>query len=445
MGNKSTTQNDSKETPIKPPPISRKSFELFLQCLNKLPFKLAEEQFEDIIYDLEEKTYPENTTVLKAGQPALGIFVIVEGCCNVLASNGLTVINQLKKHDIFGEISSLYDIPCTCTVQVDVNEECRVVFLEYSKIKNMVCTDRDLVPMEKWFIKQSYIDCSSLFSLNQVSKIVIQNQMLHCPLFHGWTEDAISYIYDQLQKESIEIYQPGVCLTFENDEEMHIMILLKGAVELIKDQKHIASFSSVDGCFCFHDDSLFVEDAKQLFTIKSTTTCQIVTFTQEHFQAVMENFAMESSKLMGWCHRWNTFYENTTVVMDNYSELVYHPLLICTLKETELFSSASHTFLCRLILGTVFKIHDKNSCILEVDSNNRSNKIIVLLIKGSAEVFDGSKNQNLASGDLFYFHASQSGSKYIKAITECVVGYISSNLTQTIMSEFPEMVISLDW
>lgn len=446
MGNKSTTKNkipESLETPIKPPPISRSSFELFIQCLHKLPFTLTEDQFENIIYDLEERTFSCNTTVIKAGQGALGIFVIVNGSCNVFASDDLTVINQLKKYDIFGEVSSLYDVPCTCTIQVGNDDNCHVVFLEYSKIKSMIHADSDLVPMEKWFIQKNYIDCASLFPLNQISKVVIISQMVQCPLFYDWSDNAINHLYEEIQKDYIEIYQPGVCIAVENDEEANIIILLNGDVEIIRNGKYVASLSSSDGCFCFQDESLFLENTRQLFTIKSITTCQIVTFTQEHFESITEMFATESSKLLCWCQKWNSFYENTDkTVMENYPDLIYYPILISTLKNTGLFSLSSHKFLYRLILGMVFTIHNSNNYILKVDNTDIQN--IIILLKGSAEVFDGSKNLNLLTGDLFYFRSKQSGNKYIKATSECVVGYISNDLLQMVMDEFPDSVINLE-
>jgi len=51
------------------------------------------------------------------GDSAKGIFIIIEGSVNVVSENGKHVLATLQEGDYFGEISVLFDCPCTARVQ----------------------------------------------------------------------------------------------------------------------------------------------------------------------------------------------------------------------------------------------------------------------------------------------------------------------------------------
>lgn len=57
----------------------------------------------------------EQTVIL--GDNAKGIFIIIEGAVNVVSENGQHVLATLQEGHYFGEISVLFDCPCTARVQ----------------------------------------------------------------------------------------------------------------------------------------------------------------------------------------------------------------------------------------------------------------------------------------------------------------------------------------
>ena len=64
--------------------------------------------------------------------------MIVSGTCEVLGSDGVTVVRCLQKGDFCGEISSLYGQCCSCTVVCGGAAECRAVFLPIKRINELL-------------------------------------------------------------------------------------------------------------------------------------------------------------------------------------------------------------------------------------------------------------------------------------------------------------------
>ena len=175
MGNKSSSdsmvtlnedENDDNErhVPSPKPSVSKSSSELFIKVLRQFSLPLNEVEVQDLRYNLEEIVYTPNTTILHEGSKGVGIFVIVKGTCNIIASDGQTTMRQLTQNEIFGEVSSVYDISCTCSVKVN-SEDCTLLFLNISKTKRLfTITENNQIPLRQWFIQQGYLDSACLFS-----------------------------------------------------------------------------------------------------------------------------------------------------------------------------------------------------------------------------------------------------------------------------------------
>lgn len=69
------------------------------------------------IYDQLKVKTSDLITIL--GRPTKGIFMIVEGSARVMSEKGDEILANLSEGDFFGEISLLFDIPCTARVQAD--------------------------------------------------------------------------------------------------------------------------------------------------------------------------------------------------------------------------------------------------------------------------------------------------------------------------------------
>lgn len=62
------------------------------------------------------------------GDSTKGVFFIVEGSVTVLSENGNEVFANLAEGDYFGEISLIFNIPCTARVQTDTRQVKMVSF-----------------------------------------------------------------------------------------------------------------------------------------------------------------------------------------------------------------------------------------------------------------------------------------------------------------------------
>ena len=71
-------------------------------------------------------SFPSGTVILEQGQPGRGLLVLLRGSCevrHVTATGEELTYPSLHEGDLFGEISLLFDLPCTATVRAEGRAE----------------------------------------------------------------------------------------------------------------------------------------------------------------------------------------------------------------------------------------------------------------------------------------------------------------------------------
>lgn len=456
---KSTTQQNNQErvpplseshVPTDPPPVSRESFDIFLTCIKTLPFSLTNEQFETLIYDISEKTYAPNSFISHAGAEPAGILVVLEGTCNVLASDQRTILRCLRKGEFLGELSSLYNVPFTCSVQSGSNET-HMLCLPIDRIKSF---DLQLMPMKEWYLKQKYLDTNSMFPSMEITSLLIENSMLACPFFYGWSRMALQCIYKSLLPSAIEIYSPSNVIFFPYDQMACAYLLLHGEMEIFSDNRSIVVNAKNDVIW-FGDEQLFCSNRKSL-TARALSLCQLITFPVELFENINEDYE-EYAELVQIGNLWERHLQTRDVELyERYFDFMNLFSLMYQLKQSNIFNYTDSTFLYYISFGFVTQLFKVNETIMvhvnerEKLSNNgegEESPLLMLMLTGSCIVMkmDVDSDENLHPGDMFYFNSTYEDKCHVKTLEDSLIAIISKQHIDNLKSKFPEALINIDW
>lgn len=443
MGNKpeklfhQSDVNGRAPPPLQSPQIPQNSFELFLKCIHDLPFTLSEEQFETITYDLKEKTFPAGSIIIKEGSMAAGVFVIVKGHCDVLASDKHTVIRNLEKESLFGEISCFYNKPCTCTVVS--NNECKTILLGIHHIKKLM--NHEPIPLNNWFLQKKYLDISNLFPVGEISSKVIKFCLMHAPVFDEWSESALSEVCKSITLFCIEVYPPDSIIYSADDEDAFGYLLLHGSVKLCDGDTLVCIIPETQNGTWFGDELLFCS-SKRFLTAKAVTTCQIISLTPDYFSPVLKDFPTESLKLANVSKKWNTsLQQRNTNLYHQYLSFMNVTALNFLLNKTKPFQNVNYNFLYFLTLSIQFSIKQEGDKITEYSEDEDDQ--VVIIFKGSVDVHSlvSKEFSKLLPLDVFYLSPERSGVVKIVATEETLVGHVNRSAIESVMDIYPDTVI----
>ncbi len=121
-----------------PPARPDKDIGFATKLLTKFPIfqTLTESDIKRLVPMLKMKKFPKGSTIMKKGDPASNLFIIISGKAEVLVDE--TIIGIMGSGDVFGEISLLIGTPVGATIQV--MDMVTVLFIygkDFKKVLNM--------------------------------------------------------------------------------------------------------------------------------------------------------------------------------------------------------------------------------------------------------------------------------------------------------------------
>ena len=96
---------------------------------------IDEYNLRDIISLLKLKKYSKGTTIIKKGDPAKNLYIILSGAVDVLDGNG-GCLSTLKKGEVFGEMSIISGDPVGATIKVA--QDASIVYIEGQDFKGIL-------------------------------------------------------------------------------------------------------------------------------------------------------------------------------------------------------------------------------------------------------------------------------------------------------------------
>ena len=432
-------------TPLQGPKISQNSFSKFMHCIGNLPFLLSEEEFDTIVYDVEERKYAPGTVILKEGQESPGIFVIVNGTCLLYASDGTTPLKTLETKQFFGEVSVFFKRQCTATVKCSDTGECTVVLLSKARAMELIENSKEPfdIPLVDWFKHNRYLDVSDILPFGSTSRAMIKESMLETTLFHNWPDESLNRVLDCMPAMPIELYPHGSFIYIDEDSDQNAYLILSGKVQLVHEDQVFELLPS-EGLL-IGEESLFT-DCTRRCGARAEGPCQVVTISPSILQPVFENDPVGLAHLMSHSKRWKAFVNARDVQLLQSSIFRSEiELLSDELMKYSFFEMAPKAFLHLLVLSSVIKQMQPG----HIAARKHNTEDVFVVVLGGMLYFEKSAGADSDSFDMIKYidgdvvsipHAMEKEVLLVVEETAVAATFYKSDLDDC-LSSFPDTIL----
>ncbi|XP_071801305.1 uncharacterized protein [Asterias amurensis] len=302
MGSGSSSDSKKKSSPQRPPDQKKKHnlpdqvLELLRRSLMSLPFQvgLIDEQILNIAaQNVERIELVEPEVILTKGEVAKGIYILIDGEAQVVSSSG-SIIANLSDGELFGELSTLYDLPCTATVKT--TQKVIMLVLKIDALK-MALKDR-MVPtsLMDYYVKKRYLDTSGAVSQSELMQRIVEAVLKEVPLFKHWEDAAVQSLIKSIQQDGpiVTLAPSDSVIAMAGDPVDEIVIIIKGRVEVFQEKELLSTLDSTKWPVWHGEEGLFT-GRQSSASVKTLSACQLVIIKNAHVVETVKQYKQETT------------------------------------------------------------------------------------------------------------------------------------------------------
>lgn len=371
------------------------------------------------VYDIiskhgRKRTFYPKEWVLKSGETRKGIFIILDGSVEVMTSDCSEVINRLNAGAIFGDISTLFDIPVSANVKV--SRDVTLVNLPVEIILDLFKNAKDLDIID-WFIQCRYLPSGTAVDSSRTYRRLALGIIKHLPLFSNWTDEMVKQLILLFEHTIVTLYPENSIIVLEQDPLTSVFVIISGKFQIKEGSRVIKTIaiSPDSDPFVYTELALIVNGKLSPVTIKALSNCQVIHLKREWTMRVLERFPDHMDAFSDVARLFRISYERLSkIYLKNEADLQIE-LLCFYLKSSRLYSGFSPEQLWRLILNGNIREFEVGSSVLLETNPERYESIIV--VRGEVKVIQekvSNKIDNI-SGEFINFEdewGKQTGADY---------------------------------
>ncbi|XP_076076551.1 uncharacterized protein LOC143047407 [Mytilus galloprovincialis] len=418
----SVRSSKSENSELKSHTLSTLAYQRLRNCLLNLPLEdgkgIIDKAVERVASHVIVQDYDPKIDIIMKGDEAKGIFVIIDGSVNVLSENGTDVLATLHEGDFFGEISVLFDCPCTARVQTIT--KCQFAILEVNAARRLLQKiDVDLID---YFVSKRYLPTSDHMDVNRTQRRLVLSCLKQLPIFEKWSEEAVKEIVLQIKPALIILYQANTLVICEQDPPVALYVIIRGRALIKKEEDVILEIDADKHPAVIGEEGMHL-GCNSAVTIQTSTCCQIIIIKEECIDNVLNKIISGCAEI--WKARelkWRALVNKTDVLYKTFPHLLQFEVLFHFLKNHRIFAGCSPRCVQYLALHGIphqFNTGDTVCTQEEYDDN-----MVILVVKGEIELLTNPEIRyayTINTGDVFY-HCDWMGSKgEVIARSDCLV------------------------
>ncbi|XP_033112655.1 uncharacterized protein LOC117113433 isoform X2 [Anneissia japonica] len=356
--------------------VEERIFQLISKCMKSLPFppgSVTEGVVRKVSAKAERVELLPDQEILKKGQRATGIYILLEGEVHVLSSN-LNTLATLLPGDIFGEVSTLFYIPCTALVKT--KSKALLILLKTENLRsalNDVVVNVDLVD---YYVLMRYLDTNGTLSQPELMHRIAVYALKQVPLFHNWAESAIESLVQKTETDNYEclvIFPAGSMIQQVGQPADEITIITRGSVDLLQGEKCIATFNTKRWPFWIGEEGLYSGKDRQT-SIKATTVCQALIIKNSHIKDISERYKSGGGlALKKTLDQWSQLYKRwTPELFQKYQPYLQIEALLKQLGGAPLLQDVPVGFLYALVMKSAVHEYQEGMTVVADKSNHKA-------------------------------------------------------------------------
>ncbi|KAL9968966.1 hypothetical protein ACROYT_G021119 [Oculina patagonica] len=409
-------------------------------CLNRLPIALDKSVRDEVIRRVELKeTEDAPEILLRKGQEASGIHVLVSGNVTVFSENQKFVLREIQVGDCFGEVSVLYNMKCTADVWS--SNRCVILLLKTSDARQLLTFPSEITLLQ-WFQQRRYLDTSKLFDNQQLSKEIAIDVLQKSPVVHSWRKESLASVVTTIKPAIIVLYPTDSIIFKEGWKGQEMFVLVHGQVKFSTGNQELATFDAGDRGFSFGEEGFFTGTERRS-TVRAAGPCQVIMLREENFHDAVSQFTTEAALLQELSVKWKQqVNQRDGRLYSKYGGALDLEIFRMTLKQTEEFKACPPGFLYILALSMVIKEVQADDVMLSTRQYQEGGTLFVVL-QGSAEVMEENTPTSLTVDlkQVFWKNDSMPGRGWVKATELCVAAFFPEEAVREAENTFPDVVL----
>ncbi|XP_074662433.1 uncharacterized protein LOC141914979 isoform X2 [Tubulanus polymorphus] len=333
------------------------------------------------------------TDLIKYGQDAPGIYILVEGQASLVSNQEDIMITDLEPGDFFGEVSVLFGVKATATVRVESHSV--VLFIEKRVIKDMGKLKKGMT-IAQWFIDRKYLPTTKELQKDDIFEGILLHALQTLPLLNGWCETSLLELIKCT--DGIVVYPPHSHIVFNGDPGHGIVILIKGKMEADAgpDQEPWYILAKKYP-FVLSEEGLFTQ-RDHIVTAKARTCCKILRVKKDDLIFVKSRFP--STARTAWdksVSTWKTYQQNRNhEIYRKYIKILQQEFIFKMIRESAVFHNCPVGFAYHISMKCSFhEFEAKSICLTEKEYENH---VSFMVVKGKVSLMENQRT--MAPGDV---------------------------------------------
>ncbi|XP_060079885.1 cGMP-dependent protein kinase-like [Ylistrum balloti] len=410
-------------------------------CLSSFPLAkpvLTDQLLERLASQVVVREYEAHQDVVCQGQftgrKTNGLFIIFEGHVEVITSEG-EIIAELFKGDYFGEVSVLYDVPCTATVRT--KGKCHLLLLKSKVNQKLLGKVKVKMEMIDWFVTKRYIPVGATMDHERAIRRMV-------PVFADWSDLALKSLVLEIKPALVVLYSPGSVVAMHGDPPVSINVIIKGRVvlsdqdcaTLVKVDANVSPFTiGEEGVFCGLDNQV---------TVITTTCCKVVPIRTEWIQNIIAQHPQEAGTAWSSIQtKWKAKVNKGATIYSKYPTNLQFEVIFQSLKQNKVFGQCTDRCLYDLCLHCQPQEFYPGTTVCTKEEYDEH--LFVMILIGETELVTDPQMPSehiFGPGDVFCRCEWMDSTGQLKALCQCLVVKLTQNDVFRVTESCPDSVLT---
>lgn len=371
-------------------------------------------------------TYNANAFVIEKGDRGKGVFVILDGKVCVKTSDSVVTLETLQTGDIFGEMSSIYDIPSTA--HVAAISAVQLVLIPTAQFRQIAKEFDMTVDIIDWCIRRRYLPTSDLMDSERTYRRTAFTFLTKMNFFLAWPDNALKMLILSIEHNLVLLYPAGSMLILEGDPLNNLVCVIKGSFMICRGPRLIINIeiNRNNTPFVFGETGISNDDQTSPVSIRVTETCQVILISKGKVLKVTEEFLDLKEDLLEKNRQHIQFTKNLGHLYNKYEPDVQISVLVYLIMQSEQFSNKPETEIRNKVrMGTYREINTGSKVFTDVENDMFE---AFLVIRGEVEMMVTKESEGK-----------------MNVLPEGNVGILKDAMLNSVVATSPSLILKIPW
>ena len=359
--------------------------EEYLQKFFRESFGKSSSKVSDVVSaHAQLQRFKDGDTIVLKGEAGKGVHVILKGKVMVATSDLTITIDTLQAGDMFGEISSMYDIPST--VNVVAASEAVIVFVPKRQFIEILEEFDAIMDIIDWCVHRRYLPTSDFIDTDRAYRRIAFKTLRRLKFFMAWPDNALKKLILSFEHQLVLLYPVGSMIILEGDPLNNMVCVIKGSLEIGHGPREIAKIevNGRDKPFVFGEIALSGDNEVASVSVKAKEVCQVILVPKGNVLEVAEEFPALQNDIQGKHREQLQFVKRLGHVYKQYQPDVQMEILLHIIQQTVYYADRSDAEIRTKIRQGVYAEFDAGATVfLDVEQDSIEAFIV---IRGEVEL-----------------------------------------------------------